>query len=88
MSIARFSMQVRSRYWMVPGRMSSHVHEFNAHEGGAFHISLTYDVPAATGKTSMDTDTHHGRFVKPVPNEQVVEVMEFETSRILICAAR
>ena len=25
-------------------------------------------------------DTHHGRFVKLVPNEQVVEVDEFETA--------
>src|SRR6266496_3829861 len=28
---------------------------------------------------STHTDTYHGRFVKLVPNEQVVEVMEFET---------
>jgi uncharacterized protein YndB with AHSA1/START domain len=66
--------------WMVPSGMSSRVHEFNAREGGAFRISLAYDAPAATGKTSMDTDTYHGHFVKLVPNEQVVEVMEFETS--------
>ena len=66
--------------WMVPRGMTSHVHEFNAREGGAFRISLTYYAPAVAGKTSVDTDTYHGRFVKLVPNEQVVEVMEFETS--------
>lgn len=32
---------------------------------------LTYTAP---------TDTYHGHFVKLVPNEQVVEVMEFETT--------
>ncbi|HYQ84897.1 MAG TPA: SRPBCC domain-containing protein, partial [Rubrobacter sp.] len=26
------------------------------------------------------TDTYHGRFVKLVPDQQVVEVMEFETA--------
>lgn len=26
------------------------------------------------------TDTHHGSFAKLVPNEQVVEVVEFETT--------
>jgi uncharacterized protein YndB with AHSA1/START domain len=26
------------------------------------------------------TDTYHGRFVKLVPNEQVVQVVEFETT--------
>ena len=33
-----------------------------------------------TGKTSAHTDTYHGRFVKLVTNEQVVEVVEFETT--------
>ena len=49
-------------------------------ESGAFWISLTYEAPTCTGKTSAHTDTYHGRFVKPVTNEQVVEVVEFETT--------
>jgi len=65
--------------WMVPTGMTSHVHAFDAREGGSFRISLTYDAPTGTGKTTAHTDTHHGRFVKLVPNEQVVEVVEFET---------
>jgi uncharacterized protein YndB with AHSA1/START domain len=65
--------------WMVPTGMSSHVHVFEAREGGAFRISLTYDQPTGTGKTSAHTDTYHGRFVKLVPDQQVVEVLEFET---------
>jgi uncharacterized protein YndB with AHSA1/START domain len=66
--------------WMVPTGMTSHVDEFDAREGGSFRISLTYDAPTGTGKTTAQTDTFHGRFVKPVPNEQVVEVVEFETA--------
>jgi uncharacterized protein YndB with AHSA1/START domain len=66
--------------WMVPTDMTSHVHAFDAREGGSFRISLTYDAPTGTGKTTAHTDTHHGRFVKLVPNEQVVEVVEFETA--------
>lgn len=66
--------------WMVPSGMTSHVHAFEAREGGLFRISLTYDAPTGTGKTSAHTDTYHGRFVKLVPNEQVIEEMEFETS--------
>jgi uncharacterized protein YndB with AHSA1/START domain len=65
--------------WMVPTGMTSHVHAFDAREGGSFRISLTYDAPTGTGKTTAHTDTFHGRFVKLVPNEQVVEVVEFET---------
>lgn len=60
--------------------MTCHVHEFDAREGGSFRISLTYDAPTATGKTTAHTDTYHGRFVKLVPNEQVAEVDEFETT--------
>lgn len=65
--------------WMVPHGMTSHVHGFDAREGGSFRISLTYDAPTGTGKTTAHTDTYHGRFVKLVPNEQVVEMIEFET---------
>jgi uncharacterized protein YndB with AHSA1/START domain len=66
--------------WQVPDGMTSQVHAFDPREGGSFRISLTYDAPDQTGKTSAHTDTHHGRFVKLVPNEQLVEVVEFETT--------
>jgi uncharacterized protein YndB with AHSA1/START domain len=60
--------------------MTSYVHAFDPREGSAFRISLTYDAPTGTGKTTAHTDTYHGRFVKLEPDEQVVEVVEFETS--------
>ena len=66
--------------WMVPTGMTSRVHAFDPREGGAIRISLTYDAPTGVGKTSARTDTYHSRFVKLVPDEQVVEVVEFETS--------
>jgi uncharacterized protein YndB with AHSA1/START domain len=66
--------------WMVPPGMISQVHQFDGREGGAFRISLTYDAPGAIGKTSAHTDTYHGRFVKLVPDERVVQAIEFETA--------
>ncbi len=66
--------------WRVPDGMSSRVHEFDAREGGSFRISLTYDAPTGTGKSAPQTDTYHGRFLKLVPDQQVVEVFEFETA--------
>jgi uncharacterized protein YndB with AHSA1/START domain len=66
--------------WRVPDGMSSQVHEFDAREGGAYRVSLTYDAPTGTGKTGAHTDTYHGHFAKLVPGEQVVEVFEFETA--------
>jgi uncharacterized protein YndB with AHSA1/START domain len=65
--------------WMVPDSMTSHVHSFDAREGGTFRISLTYDGPTTAGKTNAQTDSFHGRFVKLVPDTEVVEVVEFET---------
>jgi len=65
--------------WKVPTGMTSQVHEFDPREGGLLRISLTYDAPTGTGKTTARTDTYRGRFVKLVPNEQVVEVDQFET---------
>jgi uncharacterized protein YndB with AHSA1/START domain len=66
--------------WMVPNGMTSHVHSFDAREGGLFRISLTYDAATGTGKTTAHTDTFHGCFVKLVKNERVVEVVAFETT--------
>jgi uncharacterized protein YndB with AHSA1/START domain len=66
--------------WRAPTEMTCDVHEFDAREGGSFRISLTYDSPTGTGKTTAHTDTYHGHFVKLVLNEQVVEVFEFETT--------
>ncbi len=66
--------------WMVRNGMTSKVHAFEPREGGSFRISLTYDAPTSTGKTSAHTDTYHGRFLSLVPNEQVAEVVEFETA--------
>ena len=66
--------------WMVPTGMTSHVHAFEPREGGSLRISLTYDAPTGTGKSTAHTDTYHGSFVKLVPNERIVEVAEFETA--------
>jgi uncharacterized protein YndB with AHSA1/START domain len=65
--------------WMVPDGMTSEIHSFEAIEGGTFRISLTYDDPSAAGKTGGATDTFHGRFVRLVPDAEVVQAIEFET---------
>jgi uncharacterized protein YndB with AHSA1/START domain len=67
------------RQWMVPDGMTSRVHRFEAHEGGTFRISLTYDAPTTAGKTSAETDAFHGRFVRLVPDTTVVQTVEFES---------
>src|SRR3954466_2768135 len=65
--------------WKVPDDMTAKVHAFEAREGGAIRVSLTYDTPTGTGKSASHTDTYRGRFVRLVPDECVVEADEFET---------
>ena len=59
--------------------MSSVVHEFDAREGGAFRVSLTYDMPTGTGKTTAHTDTYRGHFRRLIEDVEVVEALRFET---------
>jgi uncharacterized protein YndB with AHSA1/START domain len=70
--------------WKVPAGMTCEVHAFEAREGGSFRISLTYESPTGTGKTTAHSDTYPGHFVKLVPNEQVVEEDEFETTKPML----
>jgi uncharacterized protein YndB with AHSA1/START domain len=66
--------------WRVPDNMEGHVHVFDAREGGTFRMSLTYNDPEARGgKTSKGTDTFQGRFIELIPDEKIVEVIEFES---------
>jgi len=71
--------------WRVPNGMTSHVHSFDGRLGGTFRISLTYDGAAGVGKTTAQTDTFCGVFVELVPNERVVEEIEFETANPSLC---
>lgn len=68
------------QHWMVPDGMTSHVHVFEPQPGGALRVSLTYDAPTGAGKTDPHTDTFSGRFVRLVPDAEVVQAIEFETA--------
>ncbi|MEU0400075.1 SRPBCC family protein [Streptomyces sp. NPDC006197] len=65
--------------WRVPYGMTCEVHDFEAREGGAFRVSLSYGSPDGAGKSGARTDTYHGTFLELVPYEKVVESIEFET---------
>jgi uncharacterized protein YndB with AHSA1/START domain len=65
--------------WRVPDGMRGTVHELDPRVGGRIRVSLTYDDPAAAGKTDGATDTYAGVFTELVPGERVVEVVTFET---------
>jgi hypothetical protein len=47
----------------VPDDMTARIHEFDSREGGSLRVSLTYNPPQGTGKTTRHTDTYRGRLV-------------------------
>jgi uncharacterized protein YndB with AHSA1/START domain len=59
--------------------MTGEVHELDPRVGGRIRMSLTYDDPAIAGKSDGATDTYSGRYVELVPDERVVEEVEFES---------
>ncbi|MEV0064704.1 SRPBCC domain-containing protein [Nocardia sp. NPDC050718] len=67
------------RAWMVPDGMVSEVHRFEPEEGGVFSITVTQDEFTAAGTTEQQHHAYYGRFLSLVPEERVMEVLEFVT---------
>jgi uncharacterized protein YndB with AHSA1/START domain len=67
--------------WRPPEGMKAHIDTFDPHEGGTYRMSLAYTDTdhAVPGKTSEHNDVVQGRFLELVPNERIVELVEFES---------
>src|SRR5665213_3519285 len=67
--------------WLPPAGMRGHVYEFDARPGGAYRMSLTYMEPdhSPRGKTSDRTDMFRVRFLELIPDERIVQLIEFES---------
>lgn len=68
--------------WLPPEGMKGQIYEFDARNGRVFLMSLTYNDAdhSSTGKTSEHTDVVQGRFLNLVPDEQIVQLIEFESN--------
>jgi|SRR5208337_2989404 len=67
--------------WLPPRGMKGRVYAFDAREGGAYRMSLTYveSDHSPRGKTSEHTDVIRGRFLEMIPDERIVQLIEFES---------
>lgn len=67
--------------WLPPEGMNGRVYEFDAREGGAYRMSLTYmeSDHRPRGKTSDNTDMIRGRFLELIPDKRIVQLIEFES---------
>jgi uncharacterized protein YndB with AHSA1/START domain len=64
--------------WLPPRGMSASFERFDATPGGSYRLVLTYADPTASrGKTSVDSDIVEARFVDIVPDDRVVQTVEF-----------
>ncbi len=67
--------------WLPPKGMKAHLVAFGPRAGGTYRMTLTYESPdpSTPGKTSENTDVVQGRFLELVPDERVVQQVEFES---------
>ena len=67
--------------WLAPDTMQAYVHELHPREGGKIRMTLRYvdSDHENTGKTSAQEDSFHGTFSELIPNERIVEIIEFES---------
>jgi uncharacterized protein YndB with AHSA1/START domain len=68
--------------WRPPEGMSARIFAFDPRVGGAYRMAFIYDdiSDGARGKTSASEDVVTGRFVDLVPDERIVEDVEFESA--------
>src|SRR6266487_3144757 len=64
--------------WLPPGGMTGRFERFDARPGGSYRMVLTYsDASTVRGKSSADSDIVEARFIDIVPNERVVQAVDF-----------
>lgn len=66
--------------WLPPKGMSASIDVFDAREGGAYRIILTYETDKEhQGKTSAHTDVTEGKFLTLVPAAKIVLSGNFDS---------
>jgi uncharacterized protein YndB with AHSA1/START domain len=65
--------------WLPPKGMKARLDVFEPRVGGKYRMSLTYDESEHTtrGKTAEHEDVVEGQFVELVPDERVIQRVEF-----------
>lgn len=64
--------------WLAPSGMSARFERFDPVPGGDYRVVLTYlDPTDGAGKSSADSDVVEARYVDVVPNERVVQAVDF-----------
>lgn len=67
--------------WRPPAGMTARIERFDPREGGGYRMAFEYGAPdhRLPGKSSAHADIVEGRFLELVPNERIVEQVEFQS---------
>jgi uncharacterized protein YndB with AHSA1/START domain len=66
--------------WLPPKGMTGRIERFDPRAGGGYRMVLTYDDPmGSAGKSAPDSDVVEAQFLVLVPDERIVESIEFES---------
>jgi uncharacterized protein YndB with AHSA1/START domain len=67
--------------WLPPAGMTAELHGYEPKVGSSYRMVLTYERSdhRTPGKTSDHSDVIRGRFLELVPDERIVQVIDFES---------
>lgn len=63
--------------WLPPGDMTGRFERFDPTPGGSYRLVLTYANPESQAKSSADSDIVEVRYLDIVPNDRVVQAVDF-----------
>lgn len=64
--------------WLPPDGMTARFERFDPRPGGSYRLVLTYiDASRTQGKATADSDVIEARYVDIVPDERVVQAVDF-----------
>jgi uncharacterized protein YndB with AHSA1/START domain len=63
--------------WLPPKGMKGQIHAFEPREGGLYRMALTYEDQSRRGKSTGHSDVVAARFLELVPDERIVQLIEF-----------
>lgn len=66
--------------WLPPNGMTARFERFDPRPGGSYRLVLTYtDASRSKGKATADSDVIEARYVDIVPEERIVQAVDFES---------
>lgn len=77
-AFAAFVDRAALETWLPPDGMTGRFERFDPTPGGSYRLILTYADPTNAGaKSSADSDIVEARFVEVVPDDRVVQAVDF-----------